>query len=580
MTQPSPKAFWLSLTLLCAIATACSSGPTRPTGMKSGAAQGDDDVKQKPQTGEAEDTKVDRLPTAQCKAVSPGRSPLRRLSRFEYSNTLKDLVGDTTQPGSSLPAEEYGNGFGNDAEALSASSLLIAQYSTISRKVATKAVTTAATLTRLAPCAAGATAQTEQACVDTFLAAFLPQAFRRPVEAAEVADLNALYKTIRPLSANFPDSLASLMTAIMQTPDFLYRVELGDAAASAPAGVVRPSNYEMATRLSYLFTGSMPDAAMRDAAAKGKLTTVEGITEQAERLLEDPRSRETISYFFNMLLPIDGLTDLDRDKTLFPNFNSKIGSYMYQETQKFLEYLIFEGSGKWSDAFDASYTFVNEPLAKYYGIAGVTGDAFQKVKLDPATKRIGLLTQGGILAGTAASSITSPVARGIFVAQKLLCQDIPSPTGDLAEKAKTPVATEGTTARERFLRHSEDAVCATCHRMMDPLGLTFETYDAGGMYRALEGKRTIDPTGALPPGIQNAGAVANLVELSQRMAKSDTVNFCFADKWMTFAYGKTLIAEDDCSKGSLEAAFKTANFDVKTLLLGLTQTDAFLYRLK
>ncbi len=554
------------MALGAALWTACGKPPARPGSFGAKGASGDSN------------SQGDAASLTSCKTAQPGESPLRRLTRFELNNTFRDIFGDDTQPANSIPSEELGNGFGNDAAAQSTSSLYVSQYKTMAAAVADRALANAAFVKQYASCLAAANSSaTEDSCVNQVITALAPRLYRRPLTAAETGELTQLYKALRPSSTSFTAALSGLIATVLQSPDFLYRVEFGDGS-TAKNNVVRLSGYEMASRLSYLFWGSVPDAALLKAAADNQLTTPAQIKAQAERLLADPKAKDVIHHFFDQYLPISDLASLERDKNLFPTFTPAIGKLMYQETHEFLDYLLFgEGSGNWGSAFNAGYTFVNEDLAKFYGIDGVKGDAFQKVAVDPS-QRIGLLTQGGFLAGTTHSSVTSPVYRGSFVVQKLLCQTIPLPTGDIAAKAIAPTDTDGTTARERFTQHSADPVCASCHKRMDPIGLSFENYDPVGLYRTQENGKTIDASGALPAGIDNAGTAANAVELSKRIAASADTQKCFASKWMTYAYGKAITAKDSCSTSSLLQAYQDSGYNVRKMLIALTQTDAFMYR--
>lgn len=506
-------------------------------------------------------------------AIFAGRAPIRRLTRFEFNNTVRDLLGDATFPANALPSEESGNGFGNDADAQPVSSLLAEQYSSVAEAIASRVVTTPEMLERLAPCAttisATTDAATEEACVRTMVESFAARAYRRPLEADEAGELVALQKFIR-ASSDFSTSVAAVVEAVLQSPDFLYRVEFGERDA---AGHLRPSGSEMATRLSYLLWGTQPDDLLLAAAAAGELDTKEGVLEHATRLVDDQRARPVMRFFFNNLLPISGLSRLERDSTRYPTFSSQIGAYMRQETEQFLDYEIFEGSGTWQGALSAPYTFVNGPLAEYYGIPGVQGDTFQKVDLD-TTRRLGLLTQAGVIAGMIHSNETNPVVRGSFIAQKLMCRTIPLPTGDVLAKVKPPKPDSGKTGRERYSAHSSDPVCQACHQFMDPLGLAFENYDAVGLWRDTENGETIDASGALP----GTGEITHgPIELVQKIAGSEETQACFASTWLNFAYGRTLGREDACTKEKIQSEFEASGYNVRSLLLSLTQTDAFLY---
>ncbi|HVY29958.1 MAG TPA: DUF1592 domain-containing protein [Polyangiaceae bacterium] len=508
--------------------------------------------------------------TPSCMAATAVKAPMRRLTRFEYNNTVRDLLGDTTSPANAFPSEESGNGFGNDAEAQDVVPALIEQYVGAAEKVAAAATATDR-IGSLAPCATQVTdSASETACAKTIAESFTPKAWRRALAAGESDGLVALFTSIR-AKADFATSVAAMLEAILQSPEFLYRPEFG-VAVSGRTDIKQPSGEEMATRLSYLFWSSTPDDALRAAAAAGELATADGIRKQAQRLLADPRSHEVVRFFFDNLLPISGLSQLERDKTEYPTFNAKIGSLMRQETQTFLEQEIFNGPGTWPGIFTANYTYVNQELAGYYGLTGVTGDTFQKVMLDPSTHRGGLLTQAGIVSGPIHTNHENPVVRGSFVVQKLMCQIIPKPTGAVLAKVTPPDPNSAATARQRFSTHSSDPVCHACHQNMDPYGFALENFNVVGLWRDQENGVTIDASGDSPV----LGKFNGPLEMEKVLAASQQVQDCFATQWMNFGYGRTLSPDEACAVESVRTKFKDSGFNVQELLLALTQSDAFL----
>jgi hypothetical protein len=514
-------------------------------------------------------------PPSECRDMTPhpGPSTVRRLTRFEYNNTVRDLLQDTTSPANALPAEELGNGFGNDATAESVSSLLAEQYGRLAEKVATRATGTATALAALAPCAAQVSAATEETCARTIIEGFVPRAFRRALASGEADEQLALYRTLRALpGGTFVTGVAGVIEAALQSPEFLYRVELGVADPGRP-GLRRPSGEEMATRLSYFLWATMPDEALRAAAATGALLTAQGVLGQANRMLKDPRSHRVVRFFFDNLLPINALSDLERDPALYPTFTPEIGILMQEETQRLLEHEIFEKDGTWGSVLTAPSTFVNQPLAAYYGLPAVAGSSFQEVPLD-TSKRLGILSHASVMAGTTHSNQTNPVVRGSFIAQKLLCLDIPLPDASIADKVKPPEPYSGKTARERYTKHRADPVCSGCHAAMDPIGLALENYDAVGLYRTEENGVTIDASGSVPG---TDGTTNGPVELVRKLATAESAQTCFAEHWLEFAYGRTLGTADRCLQTSLNAAFQKGGYNVRQLLLALTQTDDFLY---
>lgn len=514
-----------------------------------------------------------------CSAIDPGPAPLRRLTRFEYNNTVADLLQDATRPADSLPPELLGNGYGNDADEQPVSSFLAEQYGVIAEDIAARA----GVATRFS-CVATATAETEEACAQSVIETFVADAYRRPLDATEVAELLALYDELR-ANGTFEEAIESLVAAVLQSPDFLYRVEWGVPDAANP-GVLRPTGREMASRLSYLFWGTMPDDALEAAADAGELETPEGVRTHAARLLDDDRARPVIRYFFSHFLPINTVTELARDPEEYPTFNNGIGALMREETQGFLEHEIFQGTGTWTSALTAPYVWVNEELANYYGIPGVVGSEFRAVEVDPAVhKRMGLLTQGAILAGTTITNYTNPVRRGGFIIRELMCFDIQLPSDpEVLEEVAPPdpfIPGESSevgreTARMRYEEHRElDSVCITCHAVLDPPGFALENFDAVGLWRDQENGVTIDATGDISV---LGGAFDGPLELAQNISETETAYSCFATNWSKFAYGRKVTAsEDACLAQDLMTQFSASGYNIKELLLALTQTDAFLY---
>lgn len=502
----------------------------------------------------------------------PARAPLRRLSQFEFNNTLKDLKLDSTDLALDLPAEDLSNGFGNDADSQSASSELIKKYQSIGETIAAR-VTAAGSFATLLPCSTSVTTATEAACAKTFVEGFVPKALRRPLQTGESDSFLSLFTSIRAVAGStFASSIGAVVEAVAQDPAFIYRPEFG-VAVPGRTDLLRPTGYEMATRLSYMLWGTLPDDTLRAAAAAGKLDTPQGVSDQATVMLTDTRAKAQVKFFFDNLLPIASLSQLERSQ--FPAFNAKLGSLMRQETETFLEHTVFDGNGgSWPSVFTADYTYVNDELAAFYGMSGVTGTEFRRVPVD-TNKRLGLLSQAGMVAGTIHSNSTNPVVRGGFVVRKLLCQNIPLPTGAIAAMAVIPPEDANKTARDRFTAHSSNAVCHACHVNMDPVGFAFENYDPIGQWRDTENSVKIDPSGTAPA----LGAFTGPAELAKKMAESSDAQQCFAVNWVNYGYGRTLspTGPEACVVNSVMTRFKDSNYNIQKLLLSLTQSDAFLY---
>lgn len=505
-----------------------------------------------------------------CTTQTAPRAPLRRITRFEFNNTVRKLLMVDTRPADDLPGEELGSGFGNDADALGVSRLLVDGYRSIAKQIANEVTLDAAAVTRTAGCDPAAAG--EEACSQQFLSSYLGRAFRRPPDAEELAAYAAAFADGKTLGGDFASGVRAVVERSLQSAQFLYRVEVGESVDPAH-NLARPTAYEMATRLAYFLWGSMPDPALLDAAQQGKLTTKEGVLDEARRMLTDEQAKDSVRYFHTMLFGTGGLDHLERDATYYPTFKPGMGALFRQETERFLDDVIWNGAGELGTIFTAPYTFVNETLATFYGIPNVTGDAFQKVYVD-TTKRSGLLTQAGILTLTTPGSRSDPVLRGKFVYTKILCGAIDDPPPDVP---KLPDPVPGQSTRDRLAAHRAAPECAGCHAFMDPLGLPFEHFDGVGLWRDTDNGAAIDASGEIPEG-DAAGPFDGVIELEQKLSQSADVRSCYARRFLTYAYGRALNPDDDCSRATLEAAFEQAHGNVKELMLAITQTDGFLLR--
>jgi len=507
-----------------------------------------------------------------CTNPAPGPSPIRRLTRFELNNTLHDLLRDTTKAANVLPAEVNGNGFNNQASLLTTTRQLVEAYNAIASTVAATATKDAAVLANFSTC--DAAAQGEDACAHAFVSGFGQQAYRRPLSDVESAALFTAYTAGRADSGTYAQGLASVVQMALQTPQFLYRVEVG---VQVPGKSIRRlTSSEMATRLSYSLWGSMPDTSLLAVAAANGLDTADQIKAQAQQMLQNPRAREMLHYFADTLYGIGGSDALVRDKTMFPTYNEALGPLFRQESETFIDDVVWNGAGDFATLWNAPYSFVNGPLAAFYGDMGVTGDAFQRVPRDP-TRRLGLLTQASVLAATTTPR-NNPVSRGKFIYEKLLCGSVQSPPSTL--NVKLPPEDPTRTTRERFTAHRVMEPCKSCHTMLDPIGFGLENFNSVGLWQDIDNGKPIDASGEIPPGLDISGPFSNAVDLAKKIASSDAARSCFADKWISLAYGRSFVAGDAgevCSKNQIESAFRAANGNVKALLVAATQTDDFLY---
>lgn len=505
-----------------------------------------------------------------CTQVRPGKAPLRRLTVREYDNTVRDLLGDTSQPASRLIDDERGV---TSAEARIVTSLLAEQYMAAAEDIAETATSDLAGLLECDRAVEG-----DDACARGFIEQLLPRAYRRPASTTEVDTMMLLHTTLAG-EQGYREGIRAVVEAVLQSPDFLYRVEVVPTDGEP---VVRLDGYEVATRLSYLFWATMPDTDLYDAAVAGELDTAEGVEREARRLLADERAEPAIQAFFAHYLELDELDEVTKDPDVFPTFNSEIAELMRHETEAFVHEVMFapDASGSWEDLLTAPWSMMNAQLAEYYGVSGPSGEDFERVELDPA-HHSGLLTHGGLLAARARTYESSPIHRGMFVRGQVMCDIVP----DVPEgiEVTPPDPDPDLTTRERLAEHRAVEPCASCHKQIDPLGFAFEHFDGAGRFRPTENGLPIDASGFVVDsdlGEDEWDEVPfdGAVDLAGQLVTSPDTQECFSRRWFEYAYGRAEQREDACSINVLNEAFRGSSFDIRELLVALTQTDAFLYR--
>jgi hypothetical protein len=508
-----------------------------------------------------------------CTTLSPGPSTLRRLTRFEYNNTVSDLLGDTTGPASRFPPEEQSLGFDNDTTVLRVPTLLAESYVTAAQDLTDRSLTDVARFTGCDPAVLAGNAVSEQACAATFITSFGQRAFRRPLLTDERARMLSVYQTAR-AQLDFKGAIGTVMETVLLAPQFMYRVEFGKNVANQP-GIEAVDSWGIASRLSYFLWGSMPDAALFDAARAGALQTREQVRAQAERMFDNPRTHVVVRHFHDYWLELLNIDGQGKDPAVFPDYNAQIGSLLRRQTEAFAEHVYFDPRGDLTGLLTAPFNMMNETLAKYYGVTGPVGDQFVKLDLDPA-RNAGLLTQGSITSWNATANRTHPILRGKFVREKLLCNALPNPPDNIVDN-RGSVNNPNATERERLAAHRNNASCAACHTLMDPIGFGLENFDASGRWRNLEGGKPVDASGEIT-GTDVAGPFVGPIELAKKLAQSQDVEKCLVSNWSLFAKGRPETKEDACGTQSLVQQFRTSGRNLRELLLSMTATDAFLYR--
>lgn len=497
-------------------------------------------------------------------AISPGPAPLRRLTRAEYEATVQALLGQPPPPLVAFPPEVRGLGFANNADSQNVSTTLIERYEQAGTNLAGIFVANAARFANCDLTTGG------EACVDAFVRGLGHKAYRRPLTEAEVARLKVVYQDGVALE-NAQAGAEMVVEVMLQSSAFLYRPEYGAEIVSE--GIVRLAPYEMATRLSYLIWGTPPDDLLYQAAFDNQLQTREQILAQATRLFADPRSQKMVDAFHYEWLDLAKVGEIERDAAAYPGFSLALPALLQEETRRFIEEIFTKDNGTLSALLQAPYTLLNPELAQYFG-ASVLGTGWTRVTKG-ANRDAGLLTQSGLLASHSHPDQSSPVRRGKFIREAFLCQALPPPPPGLV--ITVPSLDPNLTTRQRFSQHASDPACAGCHRLIDPMGLGFENFDATGRWRDEEGGLPIDASGELVDA-DVAGVFMGPVELAQKLAASELVANCVVRQWSRFSYARGESAEDACTLDKLTTTLKGSGGHLPTLLRALVDTDAFLYR--
>ena len=505
---------------------------------------------------------------ASCTDPGPGGRILRRLSRGEYDATVHDLLGLDAAWGASLTADTVVNGFDNNASALVVSPLLADQLRKAAEEIAAAALASPASILPCAPAAGDA------ACAAAFVASFGKRAFRRPLLADEKARYLALHAGVA-AKDGFALGVQTVIAAMLQSPSFLYRAELGEGGAGSRADTTALAGYEVASELSYFFWGSMPDDALFAAAEAGELGTPNGIEKQARRLLADPRSDAALARFVEQWLEIDRLPNIAKDSATYPAFTAGMRVSMRDETRHFVRHVVREGTGALPEIFLADYAFVNADLAAVYGLAapsGASADGFAQVGLGGGD-RAGILTQGSVLATHSRPNSSSPIHRGKLVRERLFCQDMPPPPPGL--NVQPPPLDPTLTTRERYAAHASVQPCKSCHQLIDPIGFGFERFDGIGSHRDTENGKPIDASGDILATQSTDGAFDGVKDLANRLAQSPDVQACFARQWLRFAYGVSEKTELACLATQVGQTFASGGLRLDDLMVALTRTAHF-----
>jgi len=496
-------------------------------------------------------------------------APTWRLTNREYVSSVQDLlkgvvVTTPLDPDGAMAGYKVGQGAGDAT---------VAAYYAAAIEAAA-----AADLTKLVPCDAAAITATPADCAGKFIDAVGPKAYRRPVDAESRAALLALYTTVS-AQFGFEAGVRSLLEQLLQSPYFLYHLELEEQALGA--GAVAVAGFSMASRLSYLIWGSMPDDAAFTKAAAGELTTPEQIEGEARRLLADQRAHTGLYNFYEQWMHADRLPPVKGGKykdayndamraSIMASFNAQVDASLWSPNGVAM-------------LLNATQAFVNEQTAPLFGVTGITGNNLQVANINPA-ERIGILAHPAVMGALATEDGTHPIKRGVFVWDQLLCQELPNPPPNIPVFPGVPPNSSVRTAFETF---TSDPGCQGCHRRINPVGFLFENYDSLGAYTKTDdnGQAVVASGTIVGASLQDGSddAAINLatptaVDLAKNMSNSASVAHCLVTQLYRYTVKRPETSGDTASIDTLAGAYASTAQSMPDLLAGLATSAAFTNR--
>jgi hypothetical protein len=508
---------------------------------------------------------------------------LRRLTHTQYDNTVRDLLGDQSQPSSGFPKEDFINGFKNQLEGQGISPLLAESYGKAAERLA-RAAFRGGDPHGLIP--GQPDSPTDAECAEKFVRQWGLKAFRRPLLESEVRLYSGLLLQEASRARDFLAGAGMVVEVMLQSPHFLFHIERGPSGPFAP--------YELANRLSYFLWNTMPSDDLLRAAGRGELASAGQIEAVARRMLDDPKARSSMDEFLAQWMRFDRVLGATRDRRRFREFNTEIAAAMVEETRRLFDHLVWNDRN-FMEFFTASYTFVNADLARLYGLPA-PAEEFARVDYPADSGRSGVLGHGSFLVLTSKPAETSPTARGLFVRNQFLGHEIPPPPPGVNAVLPTISENSPMTNRQRLAIHLNSEACSSCHGLIDPIGLAFEQYNAIGSFQkkmALQfpsGRGGDDPRGrrmtAIELDLDTTGFIQGMEdstfatpkELGRLLADSPTCQKCVVKQLFRYAFGREETLNDQPAIEALLERFRDSGFRFRELIVALVTSDSFLQR--
>ena len=493
-----------------------------------------------------------------------GRKLIHRLSRTEYNNTIRDLLGVDTRPADQFPPDAGGGGgFDNNASTLFIPPVLLEKMLAVSADIVS-----AAKPDRIFKIRPGAGKDDSTAAKEN-LAWLGARAFRRPLDAGELDGFLALYQTQRKAGLSWEDAIRQAVRGMIISPSFVFRSEQ-DRPGTGPQ---RLSNWELATRMSYFLWASMPDDTLLAVAQSGKLHEPAILEREVRRMLADPKARAFTDSFASQWLRTKELESVRPAADKFPEFTPALRHAMAAEPLEFFSTLVRENRPL-TDCIDSDYTFVNAELAKFYGLQGITGDGFQRVKL-PDRNRGGVVTMGAVLTLTSYPRRSSPVLRGRWLMEEILGSPPPPAPAMIKSLPTSDKPRNGLTFRQQLEQHRNRPECAGCHKTMDQLGFGLENFSPIGQWRTAIADAPVDNRGELPDGAAFTGPQ----ELKTLLAKrKDDFLRNLTERMLSYALGRGTDNGDWLAVRQISKSVAKNGYKSQDLILEIIRSQQFNFR--
>lgn len=491
----------------------------------------------------------------------------QRLTASQYGNAIRDIFGKDINVPTAIEADAALDGFvaiGSSVSTISPSG--VEKYEKAAFAIAQQVITDNTHKAAILKCTPAG--PDDMACAKETVTRLGRQVYRRPLQDAEITRLSNIFLQASAALGGFDRGLEYSIAAMLQSPQFLYRPQVGETDP-ANAGQVRYTSLEMASRLAFFLWNSTPDDELLTAAEQGTLVTDTGLEAQIDRMLTSPRARDGLRAFVTDWLKLRELDHLSKDPTLFTYFSPDLGGAAREETLRLFEHFVFEVDTDIRDILTTRQTFVNPKLASMYMVPSPSDEGFSLIEFPENSPRVGLLGHVSILSLHSHPRSTSSTLRGKFLRESLLCDVIPPPPADVNTGLPEPSKT-ARTLRERMQPHLTDPVCKSCHVLMDPIGLGLENFDSIGRYRTKELDATIDPAGDLDGAkFKDARSLAAAIHDSNKFAP------CIVRKVFSYATSFKPTEADRPTLNTLTWDFKSNGHRLKDLLKLVSMSPAF-----